>query len=224
MCATFDFTQVSQKELDATLDTISAYQMELRSTLEVTSLSLIADLTLPCGLRQKSCCHCHLQQLEDDVDKMYETQGQIPDAADIEREQTFQLAVDIGTEAWPKLSFVSIARFQLLYQIISPHLLSCIRRSIKRNEADAKGDSAQAQQYISVKRRFRQSGKRFRELISEGDRRTLILCRQLLMGNQVAQILKILNVHHNSLQWIEDSTIRLNKEVNDVARRVQQMQ
>ena len=40
---------------------------------------------------------------------------------------------------------------------------------------------------------------------------------------QLTQILKILNVHHNSLQWIENGTARLNHDIADISRKLQQI-
>jgi nuclear pore complex protein Nup62 len=128
--------QVSQKELDTNLDTIFAYQMELKSTLE---------------------------QLENSVDKMYEAQDQMPVAADIEREQTLQLSVDIDEQ------------------------LNSMTNTLK--EIVEKLNKAQS------------------DSIDE--------------NNPVVQIMKVLNVHHNSLQWVEGSANRLNKEIAQVAKKLE---
>ncbi|KAE9297040.1 hypothetical protein PF008_g23848 [Phytophthora fragariae] len=128
--------QVAQNELDTNLDTIFAYQMELKSTLE---------------------------QLEKSVDKMYESQDQMPVAADIEREQTLQLSVDIDDQ------------------------LNSMTTSLK--ETVEKLNKAQD------------------DAADE--------------NNPMVQIMKVLNVHHNSLQWIEGGAGKLNGEIALLSRKLQ---
>lgn len=129
--------QVAQNELDTNLDTIFAYQMELKSTLE---------------------------QLEKSVDKMYESQDQMPVAADIEREQTLQLSVDIDDQ------------------------LNSMTTTLK--ETVEKLNKAQD------------------EVTDE--------------KNPMVQILKVLNVHHNSLEWIESSAGQLSSEIGQLSRKLQE--
>ena len=59
------------KEIDANLDAISAYQHELQTSLE---------------------------QLENDIDKMYEEPGKEPEQADIKREEMYHMAVDVDEQ------------------------------------------------------------------------------------------------------------------------------
>jgi nuclear pore complex protein Nup62 len=40
-------------------------------------------------------------------------------------------------------------------------------------------------------------------------------------SNPVVQIMKVLNVHHNSLQWIEGNAGRINKEISHLSRKLQ---
>ncbi|KAF1319808.1 Nuclear pore glycoprotein, partial [Globisporangium splendens] len=129
--------QVAQKELDTNLDTIFAYQMELKSTLE---------------------------QLENSVDKMYEAQDHMPIAADIEREQTLQLSVDIDEQ------------------------LNSMSTTLK--ETVEKLNKAQ------------------NEAADE--------------SNPIVQIMKVLNVHHNSLQWVESNANKISKEVSQLTRKLQE--
>ncbi|OQR94030.1 nuclear pore glycoprotein [Thraustotheca clavata] len=129
--------QMAQKELNANLDTISAYQMELDSTLE---------------------------NLESSVDKLFESHRQIPDTADIEREQGLQLSVDIDNQ----LNMMSTA----------------LKETIDRLNA------SQSQQDDS--------------------------------DNPMAQILKVLNVHHNSLVWIDGNATKLASDMADIAKKLQQ--
>lgn len=119
------------KELDANLNTISSYQQELRTSLE---------------------------QLEDDVDKMYETQTQLPEAADIEREQTFQMAIDIDNQ------------------------LNSMNKTLKDTVEQLNAS-----------------------FFSQTDEK-----------NPMTQIIKILNVHQNTLQSIEQKTSGLNREITDI--------
>ncbi|KAG3110417.1 hypothetical protein PI124_g8969 [Phytophthora idaei] len=128
--------QVAQNELDTNLDTIFAYQMELKSTLE---------------------------QLEKSVDKMYESQDQMPVAADIEREQTLQLSVDIDDQ------------------------LNSMTTTLK--ETVEKLNKAQ-------------------DDVADDN-------------NPMVQIMKVLNVHHNSLQWIEGSAGRINSDIVQLSRKLQ---
>ncbi|CAK5206375.1 unnamed protein product [Aphanomyces euteiches] len=127
--------QVSQKELNANLDTIASYQTELESTLE---------------------------NLESSVDKMFESHRQIPDAADLEREQTLQLSVDIDNQ----LNMMSTA----------------LKETIERlNQSQAENEA---------------------------------------MDEPLAQILKVLNVHHNSLQWIDENATKLAKDMGAIAQKI----
>lgn len=128
--------QVAQNELDSNLDTIFAYQMELKSTLE---------------------------QLEKSVDKMYESQDQMPVAADIEREQTLQLSVDIDDQ------------------------LNSMTTTLK--ETVEKLNKAQ-------------------DDVADDN-------------NPMVQIMKVLNVHHNSLQWIEGSAGQINSDIAQLSRKLQ---
>ncbi|CEG47420.1 Nuclear porin [Plasmopara halstedii] len=129
--------QVAQNELDTNLDTIFAYQMELKSTLE---------------------------QLEHSVDKMYESQDQMPVAADIEREQTLQLSVDIDGQL----------------NSMTTTLKEIVERLNKAQD----------------------------EVADE--------------SNPIVQIMKVLNVHHNSLQWIESSADQINNEIGQLSRKLQE--
>ncbi|UIZ24898.1 hypothetical protein KXD40_006759 [Peronospora effusa] len=128
--------QVAQNELDTNLDTIFAYQMELKSTLE---------------------------QLEKSVDKMYESQNQMPVTADIEREKTLQLSVDVDDQ------------------------LNSMTTTLK--ETVEKLNKAQD------------------DVADE--------------NNPMVQIMKVLNVHHNSLQWIEGTSGRINSEIAQLSRKLQ---
>ncbi|CAH0482431.1 unnamed protein product [Peronospora belbahrii] len=128
--------QVAQNELDTNLDTIFAYQMELKSTLE---------------------------QLEKSVDKMYESQDQMPVAADIEREQTLQLSVDIDDQL----------------NSMATTLKETVEK-LNKAQDDVADDS-----------------------------------------NPMVQIMKVLNVHHNSLQWIEGTSGRISSEIAQLSRKLQ---
>ncbi|CCI45180.1 unnamed protein product [Albugo candida] len=127
--------QVGQKELDVNLDTIFAYQNELNSTLS---------------------------ELEQSVEKMYESQDQMPVAADIEREQTLQLAVDIDDQ------------------------LNTLTDTLKGTV----------------------------ESMNQAQRETMD------DDNPITQIIKVLNVHHNSLRWIEDNSSRMNQEINQLSKKL----
>lgn len=104
-----------------------------------------------------------VQQLENSIDKMYEAQDQMPIAADIEREQTLQLSVDIDEQ------------------------LNAMSTTLK--ETVEKLNKAQD------------------EAADE--------------SNPVVQIMKVLNVHHNSLQWVETNASRINDEVAQLSRKLQ---
>nr|CCA22034.1 nuclear pore glycoprotein putative [Albugo laibachii Nc14] len=127
--------QVGQKELDVNLDTIFAYQNELNSTLS---------------------------ELEQSVEKMYESQDQMPIAADIEREQTLQLAVDVDDQ------------------------LNTLTDTLKETV----------------------------ESMNQAQRETMD------DDNPITQIIKVLNVHHNSLRWIEDNSSRMNQEINQLTKKL----
>lgn len=103
------------------------------------------------------------QQLENSIDKMYEAQDQMPVAADIEREQTLQLSVDLDEQ------------------------LNAMTTTLK--ETVEKLNKAQD------------------EAADE--------------NNPVVQIMKVLNVHHNSLQWVETSASRIGQEVTQLTRTLQ---
>lgn len=94
---------------------------------------------------------------------MYESQDQMPVAADIEREQTLQLSVDIDEQ------------------------LNSMSTTLK--ETVEKLNKAQ------------------HEVADE--------------SNPVVQIMKVLNVHHNSLQWVETNASRINQEVSQLTRKLQ---
>ncbi|KDO15930.1 hypothetical protein SPRG_18530, partial [Saprolegnia parasitica CBS 223.65] len=129
--------QMAQKELNANLDTISAYQLELDATLET---------------------------LESSVDKLFENHRQIPDTADIERERGLQLSVDIDNQ----LTMMSTA----------------LKETIDRlNQSQAQEDES---------------------------------------ANPMAQILKVLNVHHNSLVWIDGNATKLATDMASIAKKLQQ--
>lgn len=94
---------------------------------------------------------------------MYESQDQMPVAADIEREQTLQLSVDIDDQ------------------------LNSMTTTLK--ETVDKLNKAQ------------------NDVSDE--------------SNPVVQIMKVLNVHHNSLQWVESNASRINSEVVQLSRKLQ---
>lgn len=94
---------------------------------------------------------------------MYEAQDQMPVAADIEREQTLQLSVDLDEQ------------------------LNAMSTTLK--ETVAKLNKAQA------------------EATDE--------------SNPVVQIMKVLNVHHNSLQWVDSNAQRIHHEVAQLSRKLQ---
>ena len=104
-----------------------------------------------------------MQQLEKSVDKMYESQDQMPVAADIEREQTLQLSVDVDDQ------------------------LNSMTTTLK--ETVEKLNKAQD------------------DVADE--------------NNPMVQIMKVLNVHHNSLQWIESTSGRINSEIAQLSRKLQ---
>lgn len=104
-----------------------------------------------------------VQQLENSIDKMYESQDHMPIAADIEREQTLQLSVDVDEQ------------------------LNSMSTTLK--ETVEKLNKAQ------------------NEAADE--------------SNPVVQIMKVLNVHHSSLQWVETNANRINKEVSQLTRKLQ---
>lgn len=97
------------------------------------------------------------------MDKMYEAQEQMPIAADIEREQTLQLSVDIDDQ------------------------LNSMTTTLK--ETIEKLNTAQQE--------------------ATDD------------NNPVVQIMKVLNVHHNSLQWIENNASTINQELFQLSRKLQ---
>ncbi|RHY11268.1 hypothetical protein DYB25_004706 [Aphanomyces astaci] len=133
--------QVAQKELNANLDTITSYQTELESTLE---------------------------QLESSVDKMFESNRLIPDAADLEREATLQLSVDIDTQ----LNMMSTA------------LKETVERLNQSSQAAGGGDDTDE------------------------------------LHQPIAQILKVLNVHHNSLLWIDENATKLTQDMGEIAQKI----
>ncbi len=139
--------QMAEKELNANLDTISAYQMELDATLE---------------------------QLETSVDRMFETHRQMPDFADIEREKTLQLSIDIDTQL---------------------HMMtSALNETMERlNQREDKDDD------------------------DGGSRRDLDGGSGTSSASTTQEILKILNVHHNSLLWIDQMATKLQEDMGSIA-------
>lgn len=93
---------------------------------------------------------------------MYESQDQMPVAADIEREQTLQLAVDIDDQ------------------------LNTLTDTLKETV----------------------------ESMNQAQRETMD------DDNPITQIIKVLNVHHNSLRWIEDNSSRMNQEINQLSKKL----
>lgn len=93
---------------------------------------------------------------------MYEAQDQMPVAADIEREQTLQLSVDIDDQL----------------NAMTTTLKETVDKLNKAQE-DAADES-----------------------------------------NPVVQIMKVLNVHHNSLQWVESNAGRINSEITQLSRKL----
>ena len=103
------------------------------------------------------------QQLEKSVDKMYESQHQMPVAADIEREQTLQLSVDIDDQL--------------------NSMTTTLKETVEKLNK-AQDDAADE-------------------------------------NNPMVQIMKVLNVHHNSLQWIEGTTGRISSEIAQLSSKLQ---
>lgn len=94
---------------------------------------------------------------------MYESQDQMPVAADIEREQMLQMSVDVDDQL--------------------NSMMTTLKETVEKlNKAQNEATDDE---------------------------------------NAIVQIMKVLNVHHSSLQWIEGNTGRINKEVTQLSRKLQ---
>ncbi|RHY31074.1 hypothetical protein DYB32_003777 [Aphanomyces invadans] len=99
---------------------------------------------------------------------MFESNRQIPDAADLEREATLQLSVDIDTQ----LNMMSTALKETIERLN--------QTSLAANGGDDNDD----------------------------------------LHQPIAQILKVLNVHHNSLLWIDENASKLTHDMGEIAQKI----